>query len=605
MANSPLAHFNNWRQRIERKSLQKVKQDIRIRAIHQTLALVRGSIGDLQTRDSQKTIKEGIRMRIRGLAWKASVTARLLLAINVLANVACAPESEPGTEPARVQFSNSCSPEVQSEFNHAVTLLHSFEYPETTRIFGEIIDKDPDCAMARWGAAMSIWHPLWAPPGKRDLEAGAAVLAETQGLEVTQREAAYIEALQAFFSSSDTSTHRERAAAYESRMSEVYLANLNDPESTVFYALSLLATQDPRDKTYAHQFKAAGLLNWARTSQPDHPGILHYLIHSYDFPGLAHLALDVAKTYAKAAPDSAHAQHMPSHIFTRLGLWDLSLASNHDSTRSAAEYTQRAHLPGHYDEGLHGMDYLMYAMLQTARDDEARDLLAQLANIKKTDTENFKVAYTYAASPARYALERRLWDEAAELQFIRDDFSWDEFGWAQSIHYFARGIGAARSGQLDKARTALATIENLQRGLPDTNLPYWNEQVQVQYEAVASWILLGDGETDDALRLASAAADREDAVDKHPVTPGEVLPARELFADMLFETGLFAESLEQYQIVLARSPNRLNALLGAAAAASKLGDATLDGRYRDAIREQTRSGNRNRSGLRSILDSSS
>jgi len=434
---------------------------------------------------------------------------------------------------------------------------------------------------------MSIWHPLWAPPSMTDLETGANILAGTTALEATSRERAYIDALQAFFSSNDTSTHRERARAYENRMSEVYTNHLDDPEAAIFYALALLATADPHDKSYAHQFKSAGLLNWVRGSQPTHPGVLHYLIHSYDYPTLAHLALDSAKTYANAAPDSAHAQHMPSHIFTRLGLWDLSLSSNHDSTRSAAEYTERANLPGHYDEGLHGMDYLMYAMLQTARYDEAQQLLVVLGNIHKTDTENFKVAYSYAASPARHALERRQWKDASELMLLRTDFAWQDFGWAQAIHYFARGIGAARSGQLDQARRELAVLRQLQSDLPGTTLAYWQEEVQVQIDAVTSWILLAEGKRGAALGLASTAADREDAVDKNPVTPGEVLPARELYADMLLETADYAASLAQYRIVLAGSPNRLNALLGAAGAAAQLDNGTLAEDYLALARLQT------------------
>jgi len=536
-------------------------------------------------------------MRKLGFERKSVLTCWLVLA------VVTSPQATTAEElmPYQVRFENSCSPDVQVKFNHAITLLHSFEYPETTRMFGEIIEQDPDCAMARWGAAMSIWHPLWAPPSKDDLEAGAHILATVDDLQATPRETAYIDALKAFFSSNDRSTHMIRARAYEERMGGVYSENLDDPEAAVFNALALLATQDPHDKSYAHQFKSAGLLNWVRTSQPGHPGVMHYLIHSYDFPGLAHLALDVAETYANAAPDSAHAQHMPSHIFTRLGLWDLSLSSNHDSTRSAAEYTERAHLPGHYDEGLHSMDYLMYAMLQTARDNEAKELLLQLGSITKTDTENFKVAYTYAASPARYVLERREWEEARDLQPVREDFAWDDFGWAQSIHFFARGIGAARSGQPEVARQELATIKALQDALPETTLPYWKEEVQVHVDSVTSWILLAEGHETKALELAAIAADREDAVDKHPVTPGEVLPARELYADMLLDTGNYANALIQYDSVLKSSPNRLNAMIGASNAASKSGDAVLAEQYNAVIRQQSLSGNTQRAGLSAIV----
>jgi tetratricopeptide (TPR) repeat protein len=537
--------------------------------------------------------ERGIRRRNAAIGLFVSVVFMILI-------IGC---SDVGESP-QVQFSNSCKTAVQGKFNRAITLLHSFEYPETTRLFREITNEDPNCAMAYWGAAMSVWHPLWAPPSESDLEKGAALLAIAADLESTPRESNYIDALSTFFSSNDVGSHRDRARDYESRMSDLYSNNLQDPEAAMFYSLSLLASADPRDKSYAHQFKSAGLLNWVRASQPTHPGVLHYLIHSYDYPGLAHLALDAALTYADAAPDSAHAQHMPSHIFTRLGLWDRSLSSNHDSTQSAAEYTASAHLSGHYDEGLHSIDYLMYAMLQTGRDDEAQQLLVRLGNIKKTDTENFKVAFTYASAPARYALERRMWTEASDLQFVREDFAWDDFPWAQSIHYFARGIGSARNEQPEKARQELAIIEDLLTNLPEATPTYFRTEVEVHAESVKSWVLLAEGDAKGALSLAAAAADREDAVDKHPVTPGEVLPARELYADMLFEVGNNAQSLEQYQAVLEVSPNRLNALIGAAQAAALLGETKLAEQYRSVLLEQTRSANGRRASLVSMMESS-
>jgi tetratricopeptide (TPR) repeat protein len=324
---------------------------------------------------------------------------------------------------------------------------------------------------------------------------------------------------------------------------------------------------------------------------------LHYLIHAYDYPGMAHLALPAATIYAGVAPDSAHAQHMPSHIFTRLGLWGRSISSNYDSTASAEDYTRRASLPGHYDEGLHSIDYLMYALLQTARDDEAAQLLSRLHGIGKAHVDNFKVAFTYASAPARYALERRQWAEAAQLTLLPMDFPWHEFEWARSIHHFARGIGAVRSGELDLARQELAVIEDIAAGLTDTVLPYWREEVLVHADAVSSWIAYAEGDTDTALRLAEAAADREGAVDKHPVTPGEVLPARELFADMLLELGRYAEALGQYRTVLAGSPNRTNAVIGAARASAGSGDASAAVQYYEAVIDQTSDGNPDREGL--------
>jgi hypothetical protein len=524
------------------------------------------------------------------LRFESKFIAVMILVLGTLPTFIWASENDP----VRLQFENSCKPETQQKLGKAITLLHSFEYPETTKLFNEIISQDSSCAMAYWGAAMSIWHPLWAPPSKESLKKGKALTDIAVNLKSTSRESAYISALAAFYSSSDISTHRRRAQNYESKMKEVYASNLQDPEAAMFYALALLASADPRDKSYSHQFNAAGLLNWVRARQPTHPGVLHYLIHSYDYPGLAHLALDAALIYADAAPDSAHAQHMPSHIFTRLGLWDRSLASNHDSTRSAAEYTVSAHLPGHYDEGLHSIDYLMYAMLQTSRDDEAKQLLSRLASIKKTDTENFKVAFTYASAPARYALERRMWVEASQLEYVRKDFAWSDFPWAQSIHHFARGIGSARSGHPRKAREELEVIKNLLAELPQSTPVYFRTEVEVQAESVESWILFAEGNSKKALMKASMAADLEDSVDKHPVTPGEVLPARELYADMLLEAGQAQIALEQYRVVLAGSPNRLNALLGVLHATTQLGDDEAAQQTREVIQQQINSGNGHR-----------
>ncbi|HSG66958.1 MAG TPA: hypothetical protein VLD39_18260, partial [Gammaproteobacteria bacterium] len=292
-----------------------------------------------------------------------------------------------------------------------------------------------------------------------------------------------------------------------------------------------------------------------------------------------------------------HAQHMPSHIFTRLGLWDRSISSNYDSTASAEGYTRRADLPGHYDEGLHSIDYLMYALLQAARDDAAAQLLGRLRGIGKAHLDNFKVAFTYASAPARYALERRQWAEASQLTLFPADFPWQEFEWARSIHHFARGIGAARSSDLDLARQELAAIEAIASRLTDAVLPYWREEVFVHADAVSSWIAHTEGNPEIALRLAAAAADREDAVDKHPVTPGEVFPARELLADMLLELGRYSDALEQYRTVLAASPNRTNALLGAARAAARSGAPGVAARYYEAVIAQTSAGNPDRAGL--------
>jgi tetratricopeptide (TPR) repeat protein len=530
----------------------------------------------------------------RAAVWFAALLATVLIAgpLRVQSVADDAPDA------GRVTFQTSCDEAVRADFDRAAALLHSFEYPESKKSFRAILGASPGCVMARWGIAMSLWHPLWAPPSRADLAAGSAVLEGAALAAPTEREAAYLSAIQAFYDGWETIPHAERAQAYSDRMEEVYLEHLDDPEAAVFYALSLLGAADPRDKSYANQFKAAGLLNWVRNGQPHHPGVLHYLIHSYDYPGLAHLALPAATIYADVAPASTHAQHMPSHIFTRLGLWERSIASNHDSTASAAHYTKHANLPGHYDEGLHSMDYLLYALLQTARDEDARRHLEKLRGIGKANAENFKVAYTYAAAPARYALERREWAEASAIALAPPDFPWEEFPWARAIVHFARGIGAARSEQLELARAELAVLQELRDSLDAATLPYWREEVFVQADAVQSWIALAEGESDTALRLARAAADREDAVDKHPVTPGEVVPARELLADLLLELDRPGEALAEYRAVLRSSPNRLNAVLGAGRAASRLGQDALARDYYARVLEQSARGSAERPSLR-------
>ena len=471
----------------------------------------------------------------------------------------------------------SCEASVAPQFARAVALLHSFEYPETERLFRDVAARDPDCAMASWGIAMSLWHPLWAPPAAEDRRLARGLLDSAAAMTATPRERAYLEAIRAYYADDEVARERERRAAYSTAMRELYLADLDDQDGAAFYALSLLALADPADKSYARQYEAASVLNWVRETAPDHPGVLHYLIHAYDYPALAHLALGAAMRYADAAPDSAHARHMPSHIFTRLGMWERSLASNHDATASAADYTDRAHLPGFYDEGLHSIDYLMYAMLQTARDDEAAALLQRLRGIEHANVDNFKVAFTYAAAPARYVLERRDWAAAAALDRGFPQFPWSAFPWAQSINHFARGLGSARIGELSAARAEAAAIDAIKAGLPIDTQPYFREQVAVQRDLVRAFIAQSEGDVDSALALARAASDREDAVDKHPVTPGEVLPARELYAELLHAAGRYEAALAEFRNVLARA--------GEGQAARAAGDDAAASAYFAAIRE--------------------
>lgn len=517
-------------------------------------------------------------MCLRALIWFRPVVVSL-----------CLLTAEPGRAapaPATVTFPTSCSAAIASDFNRAVMLLHSFEYPDAEAQFRAILDREPGCAMARWGIAMTLWHPLWERPAAASLETGAAMLADIDRNTLSSREAAYVDALTSFYADHRSAPHEARALRYQERMHQVYRDHPDDAEAAVFAALALLAVADPRDRTYCRQFQAAALLNWVLATHADHPGVLHYLIHAYDYPSLAHLALGAAMVYADVAPESAHAQHMPSHIFTRLGLWDRSIASNHHSTESAAAYTARAGLPGLYDEGVHSIDYLMYALLQVGDDAEAGQLLRRLRSLTGAHPVSFKVAYTYAAAPARYTLERQQWREASRMSLPKD-FPWQDFVWAKSIHHFARGLGAARSGDVAAARRELGVITGIADGLPENTLPYWREEVFVHADVLSAWIALAEGDQTTALSLARAAADREDAVDKHPVTPGEVVPARELLADMLLQLRQGQEALAQYRQVLVRSPNRVNAMMGAARAAVAEGERSAAAGYYQQVATQT------------------
>jgi tetratricopeptide (TPR) repeat protein len=475
-----------------------------------------------------------------------------------------------------VDFQISCSAEAQRGFNRAVAWLHSFEYDVAGKAFEEVAVKDPACAMAQWGVAMSLYHALWAPPTRAELQKGAQAVARARSIGAkTDREREYIGAIGAFYDDQDKLNHPTRAAAYERAMEQVSRHYPNDREAAVFYALALNATAlaaVPADKTYSRQKKAAGILNRVLREQPQHPGVTHYLIHSYDYPQLAHLALAAARSYARIAPSSAHAQHMPSHIFTRLGLWREDVNANLASEASAKSYAIRNHLAGTWDEQLHAMDYLEYAYLQSARDSEAKQTRDHLLAIRKVEPETFKCAYAFAAIPARYAIERRRWDEAAKLTVQPADFPWQRFRWAEAITYFARSIGAARNGKTVAARQDLDRLTDIHKSLGDGKDNYdWATQVEIQRRAAASWLARAEGNDGEALRLMRSAADLEDSTDKHPVTPGSILPAREMLGDLLMELKQPAEALKEYEASLKDSPNRLNGLYGAARASELAG----------------------------------
>lgn len=486
--------------------------------------------------------------------------------------VSCGPED--GQLYGTVSFSASIPDSLRTDFNMAIALLHSFEYDESEKIFAKIIDRSPDCAMAYWGVAMCNFHPLWAPPSPDDLKKGmkAVEIARTINNK-TKRESDYIEAMAKFYENAGQADHRSRVLKFENAMEKIYHDYRDDTEAAVFYALALNAAVDPADKTYARQRKAVAILNPIFLKEPLHPGIAHYIIHNCDYPELAELALPAARKYAAIAPASAHAQHMPSHIFTRLGLWDECIKSNLVSISSAQCYAQKATLRGHWDEELHGLDYLVYAYLQKGNDEDAKKQADYLQTINEVSPVNFKTAYAFAAIPARYFLEKKMWNEAAALSLHPENFPWEKFPWQKAIIDFARLLGAVHINNINEAKSELENLKSLYDSLTkQQNKSQEAAQVAVQIETGEAWIVFVQGNSNKALALMAAAADMEDGMEKHPVTPGEVIPARELFAEMLLEVNKPVLALENFELDLKRHPNRFNGLYGAGIAAQNAGN---------------------------------
>jgi len=471
-----------------------------------------------------------------------------------------------------VRFETSCDSSVQAPFQRAVAMLHSFWYDEAEKAFRAIAATDPTCGMAYWGVAMSNYHPVWAPPTAPELARGAeaAEKAVAAGAK-TARERDYISAIAAFYKDSKTLAHRARSLAYEQAMEQVYRKHPADSEAAIFYALALLGTAPPTDKLYGNQKKAAAILNEVLPKNREHPGVAHYIIHSFDYPRLAELALPAARSYAKIAPDSPHAIHMPSHIFIRLGLWDDSIQSNIASATSAKTHVQRLKPgAGSFDQ-LHAMDYLVYAYLQQGRDRKAKQVYDEMLAIKTLDLENFAAAYALAAIPARYALERREWTQAAGLQLHPAGFPWKNFRYAEAIVVFARGLGAARSGDRAAAGREVERLAAIRGEIAGASGYDWASQVEVQRRTVEAWLAHAEGKSEQAVPLMRSAADLEDKIDKHPVTPGAVLPARELLGELLLETKRPTEALKELEAALQESPNRFNTLHLAARSARLLG----------------------------------
>ena len=478
-------------------------------------------------------------------------------------------------EVGSVHFSTSCSKSVEPGFNRAVALLHSFQYEKTREAFVEISRQDPQCAMAHWGVAMSHYHGLWE---NSDLAAGRAAILRAQDIAAANsrtppREKAYIDALAEIYRQ-DSKTGTAHAQAFEQKMGAVQAAYPDDSEAAIFHALALDITAPKTDKTFANQRKCGEILEPILQKQPHHPGVAHYLIHCYDNPVLAEKALAAAQTYAKIAPASAHANHMPSHIFTRVGSWDESISSNLKSKELATK-DEMTSLDGEArDQRLHAMDYLEYAYLQSGRVKQANKVLAEMQSLKPIRGLTLTGDYALAALPARYVIELGNWEQAGKLTVRGDGVPW-----AQAITWTAIGVGSARSGSLDRAAEAEKALAAHRDLTSKQNNIYWANQIEVQRREVAAWIAEQNGRGADSIAIMRTAAELEESMDKHAVTPGAITPAREMLAQLLALEHHPAEALAEYEAVLKVAPNRFNALYGAATAAETAGIPSAAARY--------------------------
>ena len=454
----------------------------------------------------------------------------------------------------KVSFPISCTPAVQDQFNRGVALLHSFAYTAAENAFQGVAELDPPCAMAHWGMAMAYFHQLWEPP----IVPATMSIAQKEIQRARQlgtgsaRERQFIQALGFIYQDAATIPYRARALNYEHAMNNLASENRKDVEAQVFYALALLANASPADKTHAKQKQAADLLEPLNRTDPQHPGVPHYLIHAYDNAELAPRGLAAARAYSRIAPSAPHALHMPSHIFTRLGLWEDSIASN-----LAAR--EAAHQQGDTGEELHAMDYLVYAYLQSGRDQDATQVIQQLKSMPNLNAVDFKIAYASTVMPVRCMVERGQWADAAGI--VPPTGAPPH---VVAIAVWARGLGLARSGRAAAARAEIAGLRQIEEQLRTSGNNYWATQVGILTREVMAWSAQADKKPDEAAALMRAAADEEDAIEKLPVTPGPVVPAREQLGSLLLEQNHPGPALKEFETALANAPGRRGAMQGAA-----------------------------------------
>lgn len=476
-----------------------------------------------------------------------------------------------GSSLGSVEMPMECAGSASDLARSGLALLHHMTYEGSRDAFAEAREADPSCAMAYWGGAMTFIHPLWSdPPTEEAFAAGADLAAAGLALDgLSDVEQAYLSTVNAYYSVGKQTVELPNLTAFAEAWTSVHERFPDDPEAALFHAVTQISIADPSDRSYERQRYASGVARGVLERIPDHPGAHHYVIHANDYPSLADRAVPVARSYAEIAPAVPHALHMPAHIMTRLGYWPESVDLNTRSSEAALQHPSGDMVSPQYH---HAVDYLVYARLQQGDDEAARAWVDTIASLEGPHTAHPAVAYAFAAVPARYALERQQWTEAASLTpRTPADFPWERYPAMDAIAYFARGLGAARSGDDEIARAAMGELAILRDRTAET-APYWSNQIEIQRLSIEAWIDYSGGRTEDAVAKMRRAAEMESATDKHPVTPGEVLPANELLGDMLLELGRYNEARAAYEQALERSPNRFNSLFGAGRASELAAD---------------------------------
>ena len=485
-----------------------------------------------------------------------------------------------------VSFSLSCSYDLRETFNLGLTLIHSFEYAEAEKVFVSILDQDSECLMAYWGTAMSILnHPLSFRQNSESLRRGEELLKVAKKLSPNnEREKDYIDAVSIYFKDWESIDTKTRKLKYEAKMEELYVKYPKDVETAVFYSLAVLATADLNDKTYGKQKKSGKILEKLFETYPNHPGIAHYIIHNYDSPELAYMALNTARKYAVIAPSSAHAQHMPSHIFTRLGLWNESIKSNIDSANSAVCYAESVNPDANWVSEIHALDYLVYAYLQLGDNVKAQSEMNKMQEIKEIfPPDHFASAYALIAVPSRLAIENKNWELATQLELPNTNLDWEKAHWPKAILHFSRALGFSNTGNSFEAEKELKSLIVLRNKLIEAKNTYEIGQVTIQIEAIKGWIEYSKGNSEKAIEYMKLASKLESETSKAAVTPGEIIPADELLADLYLALNKPVKALEMYKLNLEGHPFRFNGLYGAAKAAKKLNDTKLAVYYFDQL----------------------